>query len=79
VASLMGSSLAWYMAKMTWISWKFEEKSEGAAATLLWKPQLLVAIGSIIFAVSLLHGLVKVLVSRNPDAAAARPKELTAE
>ncbi len=32
----MSSYLAWYLVKLTWVSYKFEEKSEGAAATLLW-------------------------------------------
>ena len=79
VASLMSSYLAWYLIKLTWISYKFEEKSEGAAATLLWYPQTLVSIGATIFAISVVHGLVRVIALRNPDAAAAAPQQLTAE
>ncbi len=79
VASAMSCYLAWYLVQMTWVSYKFEEKSEGAAATLLWKPQLLMAIGSVIFAISMVHGLCRVVVCRDPDAASAAPTELTAE
>jgi len=79
IASLMSCYLAWYLVKLTWVSWKFEEKSEGAAATLLWHPQSLVAIGSIIFAVSVVHGLIRVIVQRDADGAVAPPKELGAE
>ena len=79
VASLMSSFLAWYLVKLAWISWKFEEKSEGAAATLLWYPQTLIAIGSIIFSISIVHGLVRVIVRRDPEAAAATPATLSTE
>jgi TRAP-type C4-dicarboxylate transport system permease small subunit len=79
VASLMSGYLAWYLVKLAWISWKFEEKSEGAAATLLWYPQSLVAIGSIIFAISVVHGLIRVIIRRDPDAAAATPATLSTE
>ena len=79
VASAMSSYLAWYFVKLTWISWKFEEKSESAAATLIWKPQLLVTIGAIIFAISMVHGLIRVIVRKDPDAAAAAATELSTE
>jgi TRAP-type mannitol/chloroaromatic compound transport system permease small subunit len=79
VASAMSSYLAYYLVYLTWVSYNFEEKSEGAAATLLWKPQAIVAIGSIIFAISMVHGLIRVIVRRDPDAASAAPKELQAE
>ena len=75
----MSCYLAWYLVKLTWVSWKFEEKSEGAAATLLWYPQTLVAIGSIIFAISVVHGLIRVIVRRDADGAVAPPTEVGAE
>jgi len=79
VATAMTSYLAYYLVYLAWISWKFEEKSEGAAATLLWWPQSIMAVGSIIFAISVAHGLVRVIVRRDPDAASTSPTELTAE
>ncbi len=79
VATAMSSYLAYYLVYLAWISWKFEEKSEGAAATLLWWPQSIVAIGAIIFAVSVFHGLIRVMVRRDPDAASAAPTALTAK
>ena len=79
VATAMSSYLAYYLVNLAWISWKFEEKSEGAAATLLWWPQSIIAVGSIIFATSVAHGLVRVIVKRDPNAASAAPAELTAE
>lgn len=79
VAGAMSTYLACYLVYLAWISWKFEEKSEGSAATLLWWPQSLVALGAVIFAISVLHGLIRVIVRKDPDAAAAPSKELQAE
>jgi hypothetical protein len=45
----------------------------------LWWPQSIVAVGSIIFAISVAHGLIRVIVRRDPDAASAAPAALTAE
>ena len=76
---LVATAMSTYLVYLAWISWKFEEKSEGAAATLLWWPQSIIAVGAIIFAISVAHGLVRVIVRRDPDAASAAPTELTAE
>ena len=37
------------------ISYKFQERSEGADEILIWIPQMSVAIGSLIFFVSIFH------------------------
>ena len=47
--------LAFYFIKMLIISYKFQERSEGADEILIWIPQSSVAIGSIIFFISVLH------------------------
>ena len=39
--------LAYYMARLTYDSWDFGERSEGADAVLLWIPQTPVAIGAV--------------------------------
>ncbi len=40
------------------ISYKFQERSEGADEILIWIPQTSVAIGSTIFFISVLHQFV---------------------
>ena len=40
------------------ISYKFQERSEGADEILIWIPQTSVAIGSSIFFISVLHQLI---------------------
>ena len=58
VASFFSGYLAFYFVKMLIISYKFQERSEGADEILIWIPQLSVAIGSIIFFISVLHHLI---------------------
>lgn len=67
VASFFASYLAWYLVKMTWISYKFEEKSEGADATLLWMPQSVMAFGAAIMALTVVHALINTVVTGTPD------------
>ena len=40
------------------ISYKFQERSEGADEILIWIPQMSVAIGSTIFFISVFHQLI---------------------
>lgn len=65
VASLVSLFLAFYLCRLVWFSWKFEEYSEGADAILLWKPQLLVMVGAIILAVCVVHNFIRCLA--NPE------------
>ena len=55
VASFFSGYLAFYFVKMLIISYKFQERSEGADEILIWIPQSSVAIGSIIFFIIVLH------------------------
>ena len=54
-ASLFSGYLAFYFIKMLIISYKFQERSEGADEILIWIPQTSVAIGSTIFFISVFH------------------------
>tara|TARA_A100001011_G_C14248239_1_gene816609 strand:- start:800 stop:1282 length:483 start_codon:yes stop_codon:yes gene_type:complete len=58
VACFFSGYLAFYFVKMLIISYKFQERSEGADEILIWIPQLSVAIGSIIFFISVLHNFI---------------------
>ena len=61
VASFFSGYLAFYFIKMLVISYKFQERSEGADEILIWIPQTSVAIGSIIFSISVFHHLILVI------------------
>ena len=58
IASFFSGYLAFYFIKMLIISYKFQERSEGADEILIWIPQTSVAIGSLIFFISDLHQLI---------------------
>ena len=55
IASFFSGYLAFYFIKMLIISYKFQERSEGADEILIWIPQTSVAIGSLIFSISVFH------------------------
>ena len=55
MASFFSGYLAFYFIKMLIISYKFQERSEGADEILIWIPQTSVAIGSSIFFISVFH------------------------
>lgn len=67
VASGITVYLAWFMTRLTYFSWRFEEHSEGADAILMWKPQSIAAAGAIVLAVCIVHHLVKRLAPENRD------------
>ena len=58
IAGFFSGFLAFYFLKMLIISYKFQERSEGADEILIWIPQTSVAIGSIIFFISVFHQLI---------------------
>ena len=57
IASFFAGYLAFYFIKMLIVSYKFQERSEGADEILIWIPQTSVAIGSMIFFISVFHQL----------------------
>lgn len=79
LAALLSGFLAYYLMRMSWVSWRFEEKSEGAAATPLWIPQSLVAAGAVVMAIAVVHALVLTIARRDPDAGIAQRSELQVE
>ena len=58
VASFFSGYLSFYFIKMLIVSYKFQERSEGADEILIWIPQMSVAIGSTIFFISVFHQLI---------------------
>ena len=64
VASFFSGFMAFYFIKMTIISVKFEERSEGADEMLIWIPQSAVAMGSLIFFICILHHLVFSIIEK---------------
>ena len=59
IASFFSGYLSFYFVKMLIISYKFQERSEGADEILIWIPQTSLAFGSLIFFICILHHLFK--------------------
>ena len=61
ISSIFSGFLFFYFSKMLFVSYKFQERSEGADEILIWIPQTSVAIGSTIFFVSVFHKFILTL------------------
>ena len=64
IASFFSGFMAFYFIKMTLISIKFEERSEGADEIFIWIPQTSVAIGSLIFFICVFHHLIFSIIGK---------------
>ncbi len=59
VTALTAVCLAWFMARMVVISWQFGDLSDGSDGLPLWLPQFPAALGFSIFAIALIHHLIR--------------------
>ena len=65
IATFFSGYLAFYFIKMLIISYKFQERSEGADEILIWIPQTSVAIGSSIFFICIFHKLILTTINKS--------------
>ena len=56
--------LAFYSARLTWQSWDIDDISVGIDATPMWIPQILMALGTLIFFIALCDELVLELLGK---------------
>ena len=67
VTGFFSGYLGFYFIKMLIVSYKFQERSEGADEILIWIPQSCVAIGSFIFFISCIHQFILSINKRLND------------
>ena len=65
ISSFFSGYMAFYFPKMLIISYKFQERSEGADEILIWIPQISVSLGSIIFFIAVFHQLILKIYNSN--------------
>ena len=65
ISTLFSGYMAFYFPKMLFISYKFQERSEGADEILIWIPQISVSLGSIIFFIAVFHQLILKILKKN--------------
>ena len=65
IASFFSGYLAFYFVKMLIISYKFQERSEGADEILIWIPQTSVAMGSSVFFICIFHKFILTILNKS--------------
>lgn len=60
LAAAMAAYLAYYMTKLAWQSWQFDERSSGLIALPMWVPQSAMALGAIVFFLAVVDRAVRV-------------------
>jgi TRAP-type C4-dicarboxylate transport system permease small subunit len=61
VGGFFACFLAFYLTRMTYVSWTYGDRSEGGDAILIWIPQTALAFGACVMAVCIMHSLIRVL------------------
>ena len=56
-AAALSSYLAWYVVRMVFVSYDFGDRSDGSDELLIWIPQVPMALGFVVFAISLVHAV----------------------
>ena len=65
IGTFFSAFLSFYFVKMLIVSFKFQERSEGADEILIWIPQVSVALGSTIFFICILHNFILLILKKN--------------
>ncbi len=60
----LSAYLSWYAARLVWLSWDLKDVSQGADATPLWIPQLMMMVGCMGLAVAFAHALLARLAGK---------------
>lgn len=68
IAVLLSGFLAFYSARLVWQSWQYQDISVGIDATPLWVPQVVMAVGTLIFFIAFVDELVLEALGRRARA-----------
>jgi TRAP-type C4-dicarboxylate transport system permease small subunit len=63
-ASLLSAVMAFYSCRLVWQSLDFNDVSTGVDATPLWIPQLVMAVGTVVFAIAFVDDFVLELLGK---------------
>jgi TRAP-type C4-dicarboxylate transport system permease small subunit len=67
-ASLLSTVMAFYSCRLVWQSLDFNDVSTGVDATPLWIPQLVMAVGTVVFAIAFVDDFIlEMLGKRQPQ------------
>ncbi|RMX06488.1 TRAP transporter small permease subunit [Corticibacter populi] len=68
VAVLLSGFLAFYSARLVWQSWEYHDISVGIDATPLWIPQIVMAVGTLIFFIAFVDEFILEILGRRQAA-----------
>jgi TRAP-type C4-dicarboxylate transport system permease small subunit len=63
-ASLLSAVMAFYSCRLVWQSFDFNDVSTGVDATPLWIPQLVMALGTVVFAIAFVDDFILELLGK---------------
>lgn len=66
VTTLIAGYFAWYCCDLIWDSWRYKERAQGVISIPIWIPQLGLTVGAVIFFISVIDELVRVLGGAMP-------------
>ncbi|MCP4330002.1 MAG: TRAP transporter small permease subunit [Alphaproteobacteria bacterium] len=67
IATILAVYLAVFFVRMVYVSWLFDDRSDGSDELLIWIPQVPTAIGFVVFAICLVHATVKAVAAGKVD------------
>jgi TRAP-type C4-dicarboxylate transport system permease small subunit len=67
IATVVSTLFAWFACKFTYNTYRFNDVSSGLDATPLWIPQVTMAVGSVILALSFWDNLVTLIVEKRTN------------
>ena len=65
VAAAFSCYLGYYLVRMVYVSYVFEDRSDGSDELFIWIPQVPMAFGFAVFAIALVHAIVAGLATRH--------------
>lgn len=68
IAVVLSGFLAFYSSRLVWQSWEFNDLSVGIDATPLWIPQVLMAVGTLVFFIAFVDELVLEILGKRQAA-----------
>lgn len=75
IGTFLTGFLAYYAVHFVWISYKFDEISQGSDGAPLWIPQSAMAVGSVLLFVAMAHSTIELLLGRTPPTVVASELE----
>ena len=65
MGTLIATYFAWYAVKGTYVSWRWNEISQGLDKTPMWIPQISMAVGAILLAIAFWDHLIQLFLTGN--------------